>query len=130
MAKKYQHRPLQDLPKFTQIGILDLKIYHLATLGRDLSPSEIPLKAFSSVKTDHKFRNGRKQGCQMVEYFQTKYFFFGIFRGHCNTNKCGIFCGHLEYFTTIKYVLAIGYILWSFGCWRMQLDPNKTKSDK
>jgi hypothetical protein len=29
---KYQHRPLQDLPKFTQIGIFGLKIYQLATL--------------------------------------------------------------------------------------------------
>jgi hypothetical protein len=28
----YQHLPLQDLPKFTQIGILGLKICHLATL--------------------------------------------------------------------------------------------------
>jgi hypothetical protein len=30
--KIYQHLPLQDPPKFTQIGILGLKIYHLATL--------------------------------------------------------------------------------------------------
>jgi capsular polysaccharide biosynthesis protein len=30
--KKYQHLPLQDLLKFTQIGIFGLKIYHLATL--------------------------------------------------------------------------------------------------
>jgi hypothetical protein len=28
----YQHHPLQDPPKFTQIGIFGLKIYHLATL--------------------------------------------------------------------------------------------------
>jgi hypothetical protein len=28
----YQHLPLQDPPKFTQIGIFGLKIYHLATL--------------------------------------------------------------------------------------------------
>jgi hypothetical protein len=28
----YQHLPLQDPPKFTQIGILGLKIYHLASL--------------------------------------------------------------------------------------------------
>jgi hypothetical protein len=28
----HQKRPLQDPPKFTQIGILGLKIYHLATL--------------------------------------------------------------------------------------------------
>jgi hypothetical protein len=31
-CKKYQHLPLQDLQKFTQIGIFGLKIYHLATL--------------------------------------------------------------------------------------------------
>jgi hypothetical protein len=30
--KIYQHRPLQDPPKFTRIGIFGLKIYHLATL--------------------------------------------------------------------------------------------------
>jgi hypothetical protein len=28
--KKYQHLPLQDLPKFAQIGIFALEIYHLA----------------------------------------------------------------------------------------------------
>jgi hypothetical protein len=36
MAKKciyHQHLPLQDSPKFTQIGISGLKIYHLATLA-------------------------------------------------------------------------------------------------
>jgi hypothetical protein len=32
-AIKWQHLPLQDLPKFTQIGIFGLKIYHLATLA-------------------------------------------------------------------------------------------------
>jgi hypothetical protein len=32
MAKSYQHLPLQDLPKFTQIRIFGLKINHLATL--------------------------------------------------------------------------------------------------
>jgi hypothetical protein len=30
--KMYQHLPSQDPPKFTQNGILGLKIYHLATL--------------------------------------------------------------------------------------------------
>jgi hypothetical protein len=30
--KIYQHLPLQDPPKFTQIWIFGLKIYHLATL--------------------------------------------------------------------------------------------------
>jgi hypothetical protein len=34
MAIKYQHLPLQDLPKITQIGIFGLKIYHLATPHR------------------------------------------------------------------------------------------------
>jgi hypothetical protein len=29
--KLYQHFPLQEPPKFTQIGILGLKINHLAT---------------------------------------------------------------------------------------------------
>jgi hypothetical protein len=28
----YQHLPLQDPPKFTQIGTFGFKIYHLATL--------------------------------------------------------------------------------------------------
>jgi hypothetical protein len=28
----YQHRPLQDPPKFTHIWIFGFKIYHLATL--------------------------------------------------------------------------------------------------
>jgi hypothetical protein len=32
-----QHLPLQDLPKCTQIGILGLKICHLATLEKGLS---------------------------------------------------------------------------------------------
>jgi hypothetical protein len=31
--KIYQHFSLQDLPKFAQIGIFGLKIYHLATLA-------------------------------------------------------------------------------------------------
>jgi hypothetical protein len=31
--KIYQHYPLQDPPKFTQIGIFALKICHLATLA-------------------------------------------------------------------------------------------------
>jgi hypothetical protein len=29
---KYQHYPLQDPPKYTQIGIFGMQIYHLATL--------------------------------------------------------------------------------------------------
>jgi hypothetical protein len=33
--KMYQHLPLQDPPKFIQIGIFDLKINHLATLMKD-----------------------------------------------------------------------------------------------
>jgi predicted secreted protein len=33
--KIYQHLPLQDPPKFTQIGIFGLKIWHLATLFLD-----------------------------------------------------------------------------------------------
>jgi hypothetical protein len=33
----YQHLPLEDPPKFTKIGTLDLKIYHLATLLVDRS---------------------------------------------------------------------------------------------
>jgi hypothetical protein len=31
--KIYQHLQLQDPPKFTQIGIFGLKVYHLATLA-------------------------------------------------------------------------------------------------
>jgi hypothetical protein len=31
MALKYEHLPLQDLPKFTKIGIFGLIIHHLAT---------------------------------------------------------------------------------------------------
>jgi hypothetical protein len=30
--KIYQHFPFQGPPKYTQIGILGMKIYHLATL--------------------------------------------------------------------------------------------------
>jgi hypothetical protein len=30
--RKYQCLPMQDLPRFTQIGSFGLKIYHLATL--------------------------------------------------------------------------------------------------
>jgi hypothetical protein len=36
--KNTQHLPLQDLPKFTQIRIFGLKIYHLATLVETFSP--------------------------------------------------------------------------------------------
>jgi hypothetical protein len=36
--KKYQHLPLQDPPEFTQIGILGLRIYRLATLPACPSP--------------------------------------------------------------------------------------------
>jgi hypothetical protein len=32
-----QHLPLQDPLKFTQIGIVGLKIYHLATWGRGIA---------------------------------------------------------------------------------------------
>jgi hypothetical protein len=32
--KTYQHLPLQDPPKFAQIGIFGLKICHLATLAK------------------------------------------------------------------------------------------------
>jgi hypothetical protein len=35
MAPKYLHLPLQDLPKFIQIWIYGLKIYHPATLVGD-----------------------------------------------------------------------------------------------
>jgi hypothetical protein len=34
--KVYQHFPLQDPPKFTQIGIFGLKTNHLATLRNTL----------------------------------------------------------------------------------------------
>jgi hypothetical protein len=30
--KIYQHLPLKDPPKFTEIGVFGLKIWHLATL--------------------------------------------------------------------------------------------------
>jgi hypothetical protein len=36
--KIYQHLPLQDPPKFTQIGIFGLKICHLATLMPAFKP--------------------------------------------------------------------------------------------
>jgi hypothetical protein len=32
MVIKYQHLPLQGLPKLSEIGIFGLKVYHLATL--------------------------------------------------------------------------------------------------
>jgi hypothetical protein len=37
----YQYLPLQDPPKFTQIGIFGLKIYHLATLINTFSRKAI-----------------------------------------------------------------------------------------
>jgi hypothetical protein len=36
--KIYRHLPLQDTPRFTQIGIFGLKIRHLATLAPTLTP--------------------------------------------------------------------------------------------
>jgi hypothetical protein len=39
----YRHRPLQDPPKFTQIGIFGLNIYHLATL-QPMLPGQYHLK--------------------------------------------------------------------------------------
>jgi hypothetical protein len=42
--KKFQHLPIQDLPKFTQIGIFGLKIYHLAALLR------VALKLENSIR--------------------------------------------------------------------------------
>jgi hypothetical protein len=42
----YKRLPLQDRPKFTQIGIFGLKICHLATLvdGRDDDDSQVGKK--------------------------------------------------------------------------------------
>jgi hypothetical protein len=45
MATKIPHLPLQDLLKFTRIGIFSLKIYHLATLE---SNDELALKPHNS----------------------------------------------------------------------------------
>jgi hypothetical protein len=42
--KTYQHLPLQDPPKFTQIANFGLKIYHLATLVAAVA-------AFSRIRT-------------------------------------------------------------------------------
>jgi hypothetical protein len=50
--KIYQHLSLQDTPKFTQIGIIGLKIYHLAALfGIGLSIQLSHLKALGTKIT-------------------------------------------------------------------------------
>jgi hypothetical protein len=46
--KIYQHLPLQDPPKFTQIGIFGLKKKHLATQSVTRNAEEnIPIDTFS-----------------------------------------------------------------------------------
>jgi hypothetical protein len=46
-----QYRRLQDPPKFTQIGIFGLKIYHLATLLRSqFRGTTVGLASFSKKK--------------------------------------------------------------------------------
>jgi hypothetical protein len=47
--KIYRHLPLQDPPKFTQIGVWGLKIYHLATLVCRAEPSLPQKKIFRNT---------------------------------------------------------------------------------
>jgi hypothetical protein len=42
----YQHLPLPDPPKFTQIGIFGLKINHLATLERTVNIIPLSRRGF------------------------------------------------------------------------------------
>jgi hypothetical protein len=48
--KIYRHLPLQDPPRFTQIGVWGLKIYHLATLVCRAEPS-LPQKRYLEIRT-------------------------------------------------------------------------------
>jgi hypothetical protein len=48
--KIYQHLPLQEPPKFTQIGISGLKINHLATLSAT-SPKQSKPQSFFATDT-------------------------------------------------------------------------------
>jgi hypothetical protein len=77
---------------------------HLVTLG----PTETSDFQFEKSEIAQK-RNRRTQGCQMV-YFKTKIPYLGKFwKASHRMENVGIFHGHLEYFTAIRY------ILWSFG---------------
>jgi hypothetical protein len=94
--KIYQHLPLQDPPKCTQIRIFGLKIYHLATL---YPPSRKKLSAHVYIC---------EQGCQMV-CFQTKNSNLGKFWRVLQWKMLVLFNGLLVHFT------AFCYILWTFG---------------
>jgi hypothetical protein len=49
--KIFQHFPLQGLPKFSQIGILGLKINHLATLHfTEMETLPRPLTTFCAIQ--------------------------------------------------------------------------------
>jgi hypothetical protein len=63
--KIYQHLPLLDPPKFTQIWIFCLKICHLATLGRGGAAD--PFRSFPIANNRFLLQKGklsRKQGDQ------------------------------------------------------------------
>jgi hypothetical protein len=64
--KIYQHTPLQDPPKFTQIGIFGLKICHLATLIQSgpCQPLEnVFFPDVESVETDANLENFLRLHC-------------------------------------------------------------------
>jgi hypothetical protein len=58
MALKYQHPPLQALPKFTRTGIFGLKIYHLAALMESRAKS----KSISNQKSKKSVFDGNLLG--------------------------------------------------------------------
>jgi hypothetical protein len=47
--EKYRHLPLQDVPKFTQIGIFGLKIFHLPTLVQYALTWELGISSISKI---------------------------------------------------------------------------------
>jgi hypothetical protein len=89
--KIYQHLPLQDPPKFTQIGIFGLKIYHLAILHH------MSIKKFHSYGGETFTFNRNDRGCQI----KTK---IPIWEGLV-VEAVGIFYSHLVNFPAIWYIL-------------------------
>jgi hypothetical protein len=57
--KMYQHFSLSNTPKFTQIGIFCLKIYHLATLARESWLHSSFLEALRKPVSERQFQNTR-----------------------------------------------------------------------
>jgi hypothetical protein len=75
MAIKNQQLPLQDLPKFTQIGIFGLKIYHLATL--ELLPTFV-FQHVSNI-SNHICGYAHGQKCALTYYNLTGPFTYAFY---------------------------------------------------